>query len=537
MNLRYVLRQLGLLMWVLSACMALAATWELWLLLGPGGFEPRASWALLISVGVGVALGGGLWLAGGKGAIDAMTRRGALLLVGLSWLLGAGLAALPFLIWAWLREPDLAGHPFRNPIACYFEAMSGLTTTGSTVLLSRKPFDIESLPQGLLLWRATTHWLGGVGIVVLFVAVLPMIGVGGKRLFQVEAPGPKQQGVRPRIRETARILWAIYLGLTITQTALLMLAGLSFFDALCHTFATLATGGFSTRNASAGAFGLLVQTILIVFMLLAGVNFGIYYSLIRRRFRETWRDLELRVYLGSVLLATAIITGVLIGQTLHLSGDPAHPETGEVLPSITSASFPIALLHAAFQVVSIHTTTGFATADFDRWPFIAKAVLVLIMFIGGCAGSTGGGIKVIRIVVAAKVMLAEVERTFRPHVVRTIRVGNSTVDADMRQSVLVFVLGMILIWVVGGLAVMVLENGFGGVVEGGGVDFISASTASLACLMNIGPGLGLVGAVQNYGFFSTPSLAILSLLMVLGRLEVYAVLVLILPGAGFWRMD
>ena len=269
MNYRYVLNQLGLLLLVLSAAMTLCiAGYEGWLELVRHHAEPLASIAGLASAAIGAAVGGGLWWYGKRGgSVEQMTRREAMLLVAVSWLIGAALAGLPFFLWAHLAHTADSTHEFHSFIACYFEAMSGLTTTGATVLTQ-----IEDVPRGILLWRSALHWLGGLGIVVLFVAVLPMIGVGGKRLFQVEAPGPKAQGVRPRIAETARTLWLIYCGLTILQTIALRLAGMSWFDALAHTFATLGTGGFSTKNASAGAaeFSIASQWVIIVFMALAG---------------------------------------------------------------------------------------------------------------------------------------------------------------------------------------------------------------------------------------------------------------------------
>ena len=254
----------------------------------------------------------------------------------------------------------------------------GLTTTGASVLS-----EIERLPHGLLLWRAMTHWLGGLGIVVLFVAVLPTLGVGGKKLFQVEAPGPTSQGVRPRIVETARILWMIYVGMTVVEILALRLFGMGWFESVCHTFATLATGGFSTRNASVGAFDSLgIEVTIIVFMVLAGANFGVYYQIIRCRFQNVWRDPELRLYLGVMALASTVVAVSLMGQ-------PVITTTGDVVTTSTAD----AVRYGVFQVVSIQTTTGYCTADFDQWGFVGKAVLIGLMFVGASAGSTGGGIK------------------------------------------------------------------------------------------------------------------------------------------------
>ena len=513
MNIRYVIRELGLLMIVLCACMVVVMGWAAWSWAGGDARERVAMLAMIMSAAVGAVVGLFCWLFGSQSGQDYLGRREALLLVSMSWFIGAAVSALPYYGWALIERAVEVDHPFLSFTACYFEAMSGLTTTGATILS-----DVDSIPKGLLLWRSITHWLGGLGIVVLFVAVLPTLGVGGKKLFNVEAPGPKQQGVRPRIRETARILWLIYLILTITQILLLKTAGMNWFDAVCHTFATLATGGFSTHNTSIGAYdSWSIDIITIVFMALAGVNFGLYYQLARRRFKSVWTDPELRVYIGLLITATLIIAFNIYGTTSTLmNGEQRLVTAGE------------AIRESAFQVTSIQTTTGFSSADFDLWGFVPQAILVALMFIGASAGSTGGGIKVIRLVVAAKVMFGELERVFRPNVVRTTRVGTGVVDAELKQAVLVYVLGILVLFIAGAVGLMLLE-------PTDSMSFTTAATASAACLNNIGPGLELVGATQNYAFFSVPSKLLLSLLMVLGRLEVYAVLVLLRPA--FWKSD
>lgn len=513
MNIRFVIRELGLVMIVLCLCMVAVMGWAAYNWAGGNEEERMAMLSLLMSAAVGAVLGLFCWLFGSRSGQDYLGRREALLLVAMSWFLGAAVAGLPFYVWAWMEQATRENHAFSSLASCYFEAMSGLTTTGATVL-----DDVDSIPKGLLLWRALTHWLGGLGIVVLFVAVLPTLGVGGKKLFQVEAPGPQQQGVRPRIKETARVLWLIYLMLTLVQVGMLYLAGMDGFDAVCHTFATLATGGFSTHNASIGAYDTWpIHLITIFFMVLAGVNFGLYYQLARRRFSTVWRDPELRVYLGILLTATVIIAVCIYGKTsTMMDGEQRVVGVAE------------AARQSAFQVASIQTTTGFSTADFDLWGFVPQAVLVTLMFIGASAGSTGGGIKVIRIMVAAKVMFAEIERVFRPNVVRTTRVGKGVVDPEMKQAVLVYVLGIIVLFLVGAVVLMLIE-------PAESLSFTSAATASAATLNNIGPGLHQVGATQNYGFFSAPGKLFLSLLMILGRLEVFAVLVLLRPA--FWSSD
>ena len=303
---------------------------------------------------------------------------------------------------------------------------------------------------------------------------------------------------------------------------MLKLCGLTWFDAVCHTFATLATGGFGTRNASVAAFdSVYVDVTVILFMILAGANFGLYYQMIRGRIRDVWADPELRLYLAILAIASLVVVGSLIEQRI------ISPTGADVEPSVGAA-----VRHGVFHVVSIQTTTGFVTADYDHWHFVPKAVLVLLMFFGGCAGSTAGGIKVIRILIAAKVMLAEVERVFRPNVVRSIKVGRAPVDPELRTATLVYIMGIIVLFLMGAFMIAVFE------AHGPHADklgILTALSASAATLNNIGPGLELVGAVQNYGWFSTPSKIVMCILMALGRLEVYAIFVLFMPS--FWRAE
>ena len=524
MNFRVVIYHLGLVLQVLGLCMLFVVAWSAlaWFSAEVPDVENIAIEAMLISAVLVIVVGVVLWLIGRRTKRNRFGPREALLLVGLSWLIGAALAGVPYYLWAVLGPNDGGdGHPFGSLAACYFEAMSGLTTTGATVLA-----DIESIPRSLLLWRATTQWLGGLGIVVLFVAVLPTLGVGGKKLIQVEAPGPTQQSVRPRIRDTARVLWFIYISLTIVQILLLEFFGMDWFDAVCHTFATVATGGFSTRNASIGHYSIEhvgkinfwgINLATCGCMLLSGVNFGLYYQLARRRFRQVWLDTELRFYLCILLIAT-----LLVAMNIYFA--PIETTRHEEI----EVGVDTALLYGAFQVMSIQTSTGFCTADFNLWPFLSQAVLVILMFVGASAGSTGGGIKVIRVLIAFKLVLSEVNRVFRPKVVRAVRVGRVVVDDELRQSVLVYVLGIIGLFALGTVLLMLLE-------PRGEVGIVTAATASAATLNNIGPGLGRVGAIENYGFFSSPSKLVMCLLMALGRLEVYAILVLFVPT--FWRQD
>ena len=522
LDFRLISRHLGLLMFVLSAVIVLVAVFAA-VDRALGGTEGGQDLlALVMSAGLGV-LGGGVLLLIGRDAPALIGQREALLLVAASWLLGAVLTAMPYRIWSSLRpDAQATPHHFDRFADCYFEAMSGLTTTGATVV-----DQLSELPRSLLLWRSVTQWLGGLGIIVLFVAVLPVLGVGGRRVFRREATGPTKEGVTPRIQDTARVLWLIYSGLTVAEILLLRGCGMGWFDATCHTFATLATGGFSTLDSSIGGFAsTAIHVVIIVFMILAGVNFGLYHQLMQRQWRTVLRDRELRVYLSIIIVATLIVSLSLLRTrtSAGAGGDLADHSlaeggTGEVEHVVRDA---------LFQVVSMQTTTGFCTADFDTWGFIGKATLLALMFIGASAGSTGGGIKVVRIVIAAKVMLAELEHIYRPTVVRTVKIGKTAIEPEVKLATLVYLLGIAALFAAGTVGLMLLESE-------AGIDITTAATASAATLNNIGPGLGGVGATQNYAWFSAPSKLVMSVLMVVGRLEMFTIIVLFSPR--FWRSE
>lgn len=512
MNYRLIIRQLGLLVLVLSVVLFGIWIWSAIAL----HFSNDAVLALLWSTCISVILGLALYLFGGskkgKQGTGAMGKREALLLVSTSWFVGAIVSALPFLIWA--RSSEESNHPFASIVNCFFESMSGLTTTGATILT-----DISTVPAPLLFWRSMIQWLGGLGIVVLFVAILPSLGAGGKKLFKVEAPGPEPEGVRPHIGETARILWLIYLCLTGVEIVAYWLAGMTWFDASNHALTTLATGGFSTQNASVGAYNSrTIDIITIVFMVLAGANFGLYYAAVKGKLRIIWSDVEFRFYLFLLTAGSIIVVFSLLG-----SGQPLESTTGIA----QELSVGDAITQGVFEVVSQQTTTGYANANFDSWPFMAKAVLLMLMFVGGCAGSTGGGIKVIRIWIALKVMLSELERSFRPNVVRPLKVGKSAIDPELKLATIAYVLGVLVLFAVGSGVLMILESG------NPKCTMTTAATASVATICTVGPGLAKVGAMENYEWFSDTSKLFLCVLMTIGRLEVFAVLVLLTPK--FWR--
>lgn len=521
MNARLVSKYLGQFTMALGLLMLPSAAWALHF----------REWDMLAAFGKAVAaalaLGGGMAFLG-RGSGNKVTQREALGLVGIGWLLLAGVGALPFVMSGTFGWVD-----------AYFESMSGFTTTGSTVLT-----DIEAAPKSILFWRSFTHWLGGMGIVVLFIAVLPYLGAGGKQLFKSESPGPDPRGLSPRIRDTASILWKIYLGLTLAQTALFMLFGMNLFEALCQTFGTLATGGFSTRQASIAGFdSLAIETITIVFMVLAGTNFALFFAMRRGNWKAPFLNMEWRVYICFLALGTLFVTLNLwyMQGTAPVVPQPepaawSDPATGVEEPAPHAAAdtppvapgaapaypLPRALRAAAFQVVSIMTTTGFCTEDFNAWPYFSRAFLVLLMFVGGCAGSTGGGMKVVRIIVLAKMVYLRLESTFRPKSVRAIRVSNTVVDAHVQTMVFAFFTLHITILAFGTVAMSAL-----------GLPLETAATSVVATLNNIGPGLELVGAVQDYHHIPAAGKLLLSLFMAMGRLELFSVCVLFLPG--FWR--
>ena len=520
MNYRFVARQLGLLLVVMSVALAATMLYELLLILwgDANAGEADAARALGIATATGAIVGGLAWFFTRKHDKDwTLARREAMLLVAASWIIGAALAALPYLFWAQFGTAP-HGHPFHSFSACYFESMSGLTTTGATVLGGDNA-KIVNLPKGLLLWRSLTHWLGGVGIVVLFVAVLPTVGTSGKKMFSVESTADKG-GVRPRIAETARVLWLIYLGLTLACTLLLRATGaMNWFEAVNHAFSVMATGGLSTLDTSIGGYhSTSVDIILTVFMIFAGGNFVLYYYLVQGRWRVVVQDVELRIY---ILLKVA--TSIIIAINLICYGYPMTDGTP------VKAGFFTSLQFASFQTASLQTGTGFATADYDQWPLLSITLLMGLMLIGGCAGSTAGGLKVFRFWILLKVLYGALERAFRPNVVRPIKVGNNIIDDDLKLSAMVYFAMLIIFLGLGTLLTMLFE------ANAPQCDLQTALSGSLASLCNVGPGLHGVGPTQNFGWMGGPSLWVHSILMALGRLEVYALLVLLVPR--FWRGD
>lgn len=467
-------------------------------------------------------LSGGALYAIGRNERGTILRKEALAVVGLGWCLAGVLGALPYLFAAVESAPGVRA----NFADALFESLSGFTTTGASVLTNVE--DADMVPRCVLFWRSFTHWLGGMGIIVLFVAVLGQLGAGGKAMMRREVPGPIAEAVRPRVRETALMMWAIYVGFSVMETALLMLEGLSFYDALCHTFGTMATGGFSTFNTSVAHFRQpAVEITMVVFMVLAAANFGLYDAVMRapgggarrpwKRFAPLVRDREFRLYLTILFIACCLVTASLLRH--HVYDD-----------------FATALRHASFGVVSLMTTTGFGTEDFTQWTQFSKAILLVLMFIGGCAGSTGGGIKVVRFLLFFKILWLELERAFRPNVVRPLRIGGTAIDDGVRREVTIYFGLVLMVFAASWLLLVGIESDQHWDVPGKhstAEKLFDCASAVAATLNNVGPGMGIVGPTSNYAFFSSGSKLLLTLLMVLGRLELFAILVLLFPT--FWK--
>ena len=480
MNKRLTFKLIGKVLLVEAALMLVPLAVSL--ILGGGDAV-----AMLISMLVTGAVGGGLALIPTRN--DNLRAREGFAVVSFSWLLVSFFGALPF--WIHGCIPSL--------LDAFFETVSGFTTTGATILT-----DVEALPAGLLFWRSFTHWVGGMGVLVFVMAILPMsAGDGhGMHLMRAEVPGPTVGKLVSRMGDTAKILYGIYLAMTVLEIVLLLAGGMPLYDACIHAFGTAGTGGFSCRNLSVGAYDSVYFDIVIgIFMLLFGVNFNLYYFLLIHRFRDVFHSEELRAYLG--IVAAAVIA--IAVDILHIYG-----------------SLGRSLRYAFFQVSSIITTTGFATADFNLWPSFSKAILVTLMFIGACAGSTGGGIKVARVVILCKTSLGDMRKMLHPNAVTTVRFeGKPLTDRSIR-SVHLFLTVYILIFTVSVL-LLSLER----------FDLITVFTAVAACINNIGPGLEVVGPMGNYAQFSPAAKLLLSFDMMVGRLEIFPMLLLFAPS--IWK--
>jgi trk system potassium uptake protein TrkH len=480
MNSLIVLRTLGMLL--LCEAVAMLPPVAVALI-----YSEDTVFAFLISIAVAVIIGLMLFSIRAKNKIIRYKEGFAIVTFG--WLAVSILGALPFLFTGAIT----------SFIDAFFETVSGFTTTGATVLE-----DIEVLPYSLLFWRSFTHWLGGMGILVLALALAPALGGGTFQILKAESPGPISTKLTPRVNNTAKILYVTYTVITAAEILLLYMGGMPLFDSFIHTFGTLGTSGFSLKNASIGAYdSVYFDTVITFFMIASGVNFSLYYIAFRKRNLTGFiRDPEFKTYLSVIAVAILLVT-------LNLNG--------KVFGSIFES-----MRHASFQVASIITTTGYTTTDFDIWPDFSRAVLFLLMFVGACAGSTGGAMKVIRVHLAFKYMKREVNRLIHPRAVKAVKVGNAPVQEEVLSGVMAFTMFYILIFITVTL-LMAMQ----------GHDLVSSAAATAATLGNIGPGFGIVGPTSTYYALSGFSKALLSFCMILGRLEIYTVITLLSPH--FWK--
>ncbi|MEE9167448.1 MAG: potassium transporter TrkG, partial [Candidatus Neomarinimicrobiota bacterium] len=432
-----------------------------------------------------------------RGRIQLKVKDG-FAVVTFTWVLVSLFSALPFFLTGAIP----------NVTDAFFESMSGVTTTGATIVgnpqtLPHLANGIESLSHGVLFWRSFIQWIGGMGIIVFSIAILPLLGVGGVQLFRAEVPGPVKDKIRPRVRETAKLLWLVYFGISVVETILLSAGGLSLFDSICHTFTTMATGGFSTKNANIAHFdGAYVQYVFVIFMFLAGVNFSLHWRAITGGVNNYFKDGEFRFYAAIVLLFAFLITVNNVATYGYIS----HKLFRDSL----------------FQVVSILTTTGYGTADYVLWGAFAQIVMLLLMFFGGSSGSTGSGIKIARVMVVFKYTLSEMKRLLHPRAVIPVRIGERSLSEEVIRHTLGFTLFYVIIFVTVSV-----------ILTASNIDLVSAFGATAACIGNIGPGLGSVGPSSNYAHLPVFAKWLLSFCMLLGRLEVFTVIILFSPG--FWR--
>lgn len=481
MDFGIIFKVLGLLLLVESAFMLPSLGVSMY-------YGEHDTMAFVISIAV-TAIAGALASLLFKSKKNGSVRyKEGFLIVGLGWILASAFGALPFM---------LSG-TFDSFIDAYFETASGFTTTGASVLKA-----VEGVPHGILFWRSFTHWLGGMGILVFTLALLPAMGISTLQIFRAESPGPSPDKLSPKLGHTAKLLYGIYILVTIAQTIALLLAGMPVFDTITHTLGTVGTGGFSTRNLSVGAYqNPAYDWIISFFMLVCSVNFSLYYDVLHGNFKTLLKDREFRFYV-------AIVVGSIILITINVN-------------PFFNFNIGESIRHSTFQVASVISTTGYATLDYDVWPAFSKMILFLLMFFGGCAGSTAGGIKHIRFLIVFKIIKREFYRLIHPNAVISVRIGDKPIAEDTLQNVVGFILLYIIIFTI--VSVILLTQG---------MDIISSTSAVAATLSNIGPGFGAVGPAMNYADLTNLTKILLTACMILGRLEIYTLLVIFIPT--FWK--
>ncbi len=481
-NFRIVVNILSLLLILNGAFMFLCVPFSLYF--GDGDLM-----TICISAVLNIIPGGLLFLATKNTQNKEMKKRDGYLVVTFGWVIISFFGALPYLIGGYI--PNLAD--------AVFETISGYSTTGATVLK-----DIEAVGKGILFWRSLTHWIGGMGIIVLTVAILPILGIGGMQLFVAEAPGVSPDKLQPRIKETAKRLWLIYIGLTVAETILLLFGGMTFYDAINHSMATIATGGFSTKNASIAYYtSPFIHYVIITFMFLAGTNFTMAYFALHGRFKKVFSNDEFRYYLGFCIGLSLLVASAVIYQG------------GAIEKSFREATF---------SVVSIITTTGFVIADYTSWSAFITLLFFIMMFFGASAGSTAGGVKIVRHIILIKNSILELKRQLHPAAVIPVRFNGKAVPREITFNILAFIMIYISIFALGSVFMGAL-----------GADFETSIGSVATCLGNIGPGLGSTGPIYNFSGISDGGKWLLSFLMLLGRLELFTVLMLFTPY--FWKTN
>ena len=496
LNLKIIYRFLGLIAILNGFIMLLAAPVSIY-------YQEEAKWGIINAGIITISIGILLYLFNKPKTTNIQKKEGYLI-VTLGWLFLSVTGMLPYIFTGAIPN-------FTN---AFFETMSGYSTTGATILT-----DIESMPKGILFWRSATHWIGGMGIIVLTVAILPLLGIGGMQLFMAEAPGPSTDKLHPRITETAKRLWLIYVSLTFTEFFLLKIAGMGWFDAINHAMSSMATGGFSTKNASVGHWNgtPIIQYIIIFFMFIGGTNFILTYFAFKGKFQKILKNEEFKWYfLGSLSLIVVLTIVILFFQDPTLQTTVHHP--------LTLGKTESAFRHASFQVIAILTTTGFVTADFTMWSSFATMLIFALFFIGGSAGSTAGGVKIVRQIIMIKSSILELKKLLHPNAIIPVRYGGKVVQQTIVFNILSFFVLYMLIFILSAVLLTFL-----------GLDFKSAIGAAASSLGNVGPALGSVGPVNNFEHLSTTAKWFCSFLMLIGRLELFTVLILLTPF--FWRKN
>ena len=481
MNLKVIIKIIGFILILVGFCMLAGIPFSIY-------YKGDDILALVISSLITIFIGATLWFSSRIESEAEIGKREAYLIVTLGWIASSAFATLPFLIHGSIPSFTDA----------FFEMMSGFTTTGSSILN-----DVEALPHGLLFWRSLTHWLGGMGIIVLSLAILPLLGIGGMQLFQAEVAGPSKDKLHPRVTETAKRLWAIYILLTFIEVVLLLFGGMNLFDAMCHSFGTLATGGFSTKNTSIAYFhSPFIEYVIIIFMFLGGTNFSLHYLALHGKITSYFKDEEFKFYLFFILLTVGFAAGYLF--------------------IVNNQAFESSFRHAAFSIMTVLSSTGFATVDYEAWaPFFTQFFLILLLF-GACAGSTSGGVKMIRYHLLIKNGFLELKRLLHPSAVIPVRYNNRSVSNDIISKVSSFVLLYLAIFGISSVIMAFL-----------GLELQSAMGSVAASMANIGPGLGTTGPVSNYSHVPEFGKWVLSFLMLIGRLEIFTVVIIF--SSAFWK--